>query len=195
MSLNLGKILNRNYAIRVPFLNGNYDINIFFNKKSSFLLFGIEPDFRDDVNINYGTKVNMFKNLQSSKFCETFLNLHNYLGKKLDIINQFESIKDEHLNNIQFILNESINLSKFELDSKIFYDSLQIYGLTLVTHSNEFIFIIAERQNIIQKLNKKIVRTTAIQIGTNNSINILNEFHDEFKTNSHFDLELDDNDE
>ncbi len=193
--LNLGKILNRNYAIRVPFLNGNYDINIFFNKKSSFLLFGIEPDFRDDVNVNYGIKVGMFKNLQSSKFCETFLNLHNYRGKKLDIINQFESIKDEHSNNINFILNESINLSKFEFDNKIFYDSLQIYGLTLVTHSNEFIFIIAERQNIIQKLNKKIVRTTAIQIGTNNSINILNEFHDEFKNNIRLDLEIDDSDE
>ncbi len=193
--LNLGKILNRNYAIRVPFLNGNYDINIFFNKKSSFLLFGIEPDFRDDVNVNYGIKVGMFKNLQSSKFCETFLNLHNYRGKKLDIINQFESIKDEHSNNINFILNESINLSKFEFDNKTFYDSLQIYGLTLVTHSSEFIFIIAERQNIIQKLNKKIVRTTAIQIGTNNSINILNEFHDEFKNNIRLDLEIDDSDE
>lgn len=193
--LNLGKILNRNYAIRVPFLNGNYDINIFFNKKSSFLLFGIEPDFRDDVNVNYGIKVGMFKNLQSSKFCETFLNLHNYRGKKLDIINQFESIKDEHSNNINFILNESINLSKFEFDNKTFYDSLQIYGLTLITHSSEFIFIIAERQNIIQKLNKKIVRTTAIQIGTNNSINILNEFHDEFKNNIRLDLEIDDSDE
>jgi hypothetical protein len=192
--LNLGKILNRNYAIRLPFLNGSYDINIFFNKKSSFLLFSIEPDFRDDVNINYGTKVSMFKNLQSSKFCETFLNLHNYKGKKLDIINQFESIKDEHQSDIHFIFNESINLSKYEFDNKTFYDSLQIYGLTLVTHPNEFIFIIAERQNIIQKLNKKIVRTTAIQIGTNNSINMLNEFHDEFKSNNnnHIGLELED---
>jgi len=193
--LNLGKILNRDYEIRLPFLNGNYNINIFFNKKSSFLLFSIEPDFRDDININYGTKINMFKNLQSSKFCETFLNLHNYRGKKLDIINQFESIKDEHLSDVHFIFNESINLSKYEFDSKILYDSLQIYGLTLVTHPNEFIFIIAERQNIIQKLNKKIVRTTAIQIGTNNSINILNEFHDEFKNNMRLDLEIDDNDE
>lgn len=192
--LNLGKVLNRNYAIRLPFLSGSYDINIFFNKKSSFLLFSIEPDFRDDVNINYGTKVSMFKNLQSSKFCETFLNLHNYRGKKLDIINQFESIKNEHQGDIHFIFNESINLSKYEFDNKTFYDSLQIYGLTLVTHPNEFIFIIAERQNIIQKLNKKIVRTTAIQIGTNNSISMLNEFHDEFKSsnNNHVGLELED---
>ncbi len=192
--LNLGKVLNRNYAIRLPFLSGSYDINIFFNKKSSFLLFSIEPDFRDDVNINYGTKVSMFKKLQSSKFCETFLNLHNYRGKKLDIINQFESIKYEPQSDIHFIFNESINLSKYEFDNKTFYDSLQIYGLTLVTHPNEFIFIIAERQNIIQKLNKKIVRTTAIQIGTNNSISMLNEFHDEFKSsnNNHVGLELED---
>lgn len=181
MSLNLGKSLNRSYNIRLPFLDGHYNINVFFNKKSTFLLFGVEPNFKEEKNSNYGIKINMFKNLQSSKFCETFLNLHNYKGTKLDIINQFESVRPEYSESVNFIFNESINLSKITIDDKIFYDTLLIYGLTLESYLNEFIFIVAEKQNIIQRLNKKIVRTTAIQIGTSSSINLLNEFYENSK--------------
>jgi len=186
MSLSLGRSLNRCYQLRLPFLNGSYNINIFFNKKSTFLLFGINPDFKEGDSVQYGSKISMFKNLQSSKFCETFLNLHNYKGPKLDIVNQFDSIKSEYNFNINFILNESINLSKIEIDGKTFYDNLLIYGLTLESYYNEFIFIIAEKQNVIQKLNKKIVRTSALQIGTTSSIGLLNEFYDEYKCNKKY---------
>lgn len=180
MSLSLGKSLNRSYNIRIPFLNGFYNINIFFNKKSTFLLFAVDPDFKNvNDNMISGTKINMFKNLQSSRFCETFLTTHNYKGAKLDIVNQFESIKEEYNSHINFLFNESINLSKIDIDGKTFCDTLLIYGLTLEAYMNEFVFIIAEKQNVIQKLNKKIVRTTAIQIATSNSIGLLNEFYEE----------------
>ena len=181
MSLTLGKSLNRLYSLRLPFLDSYYNINIFFNKKSTFLLFSVEPNFQTDVNTNYGIKINMFKNLQSSKFCETFLTTHNYKGSRLDIVNQFESIREEHASNINFIFNESINLSKINIEDKVFYDVLSIYGLTFEAYSNEFIFIIAERQNIIQRLNKKIVRTTAVQVGTSNSLGLLSEFYNDSK--------------
>jgi len=181
--LTLGKSLNRSYNLRIPFLNGYYDVNIFFNKKSTFLLFGISPDFKDDNRTQYGVKINMFKNIQSSKFSETFLTTHNYKGSKLDIVNQFESIKPEYESHINFLFNESINLSKVDIEGKTFYDTLLIYGLTLEAYLNEFIFIIAEKQNIIQRLNKKIVRTTAIQIANSNSIGLLNDFYEENKLN------------
>lgn len=194
MSLILGKSLNRSYNFRLPFLNGYYNINIFFNKKSTFLLFGIEPDFKDGDNSQNGIKINMFKNLQSSRFCETFLKLHNYKGSKLDIVNQFESIRPDYESHINFLFNESINLSKVEIEGKIFYDTLLVYGLTLEAYLNEYIFVIAEKQNIIQRLNKKIVRTTAIQIATTNSIGLLNDFYEEDKINKNkaLDLEIED---
>jgi hypothetical protein len=118
--------------------------------------------------------------------------LHNYKGPKLDIVNQFETIKPEYVSNINFLFNESINLSKIDIDGKTFYDTLLIYGLTLEAYSNEFIFIIAEKQNIVQCLNKKIVRTTAIQIATSNSIGLLNEFYEENLKNKNYipDLEV-----
>jgi len=184
LSLHLGKTFNRQYNLRIPFLGGFYNLGIFYNKNSIFLLFNVKPDFSNDKMLNnkYGIKVNMFKNLESSPFCETFLNLHNFKKSTLDIKNQFKSIKSENYQDISFILNETITLSKFETDGRIFYDKLNIYGFTINIYRNEFIFIIAERQNIARRLQKKIIRTTALQISTSSSLVSLQEFHQEFKT-------------
>jgi len=182
MSLTLGKSFDRNYTIRIPFLNGHYNIGVFFNKKSTFLLFRVDPDFSNDSLVEHSPKINMFKNLESSKFCETFINLHNYRKSTLDIVNQFENIKSEYHNDISFILNESITLSKLEINDRVFYDTLNLYGLTMNAHMREFIFLVAERQNIIRRLNKKIVRTTAVQISTTPSLSLLDDFHIESTT-------------
>ena len=39
MGLNLGKQFNRNYNVRIPFLDGFYNIGVYFDKRSTFLLF------------------------------------------------------------------------------------------------------------------------------------------------------------
>ena len=44
---------------------------------------------------------------------------------------------------------------------------------------NEFLFLIAERQNIISKLQKKVVRSSAIQIATTSSIDLIDEFYED----------------
>lgn len=176
MSLTLGKLFDRNYNMQVPFLDGHYNIGTFFNKRSTNLLFSVEPDF-SDMPTKYGVKINMFKNLKSSKFAETFLNLHNFKKTTLDIMNQFENVKDEYSYDISFILNETLKLSKVEVDGRELFDTLNLYGFTMTAYNNEFIFIIAERQNILKKLGKKMVRTTAVQISTSNALTLLNEFN------------------
>jgi len=182
MSLYLGKSLDRCYNIRLPFLDGFYNIWVYFNKRSTFLLFRVDPDFPKTDLVSFGTKINMFKNIESSKFCETFLKLHNYRGENLDILNQFHSVKDEYYSDINFVLNESIVLSKFNVEGKTFYDQLMIYGFTLVAFQSEMIFLLAERQNIVKRLNKKIVRTTGVQIATSSALNMLNEFYEDYRT-------------
>jgi len=182
MALTLGKSFNRNYNMRLSFLDGYYNIGVYFNKRSTFLLFKIEPDFSKVTNQKHGVKINMFKNLESSKFCETFINLHNYKKNTLDIINQFENIKPEYYHEISFLFNETLTLSKTEIDDKTLFDTLTIYGFTLNSFMNEFIFILAERQNIDNKLNKKMVRTSGMQISTSSAIELLNEFHEDSKT-------------
>ena len=184
MSLTLGKVFNRNYNLRLPFLNGYYDIGIFYNKISSFVLFQVNSDFSNTDKYESSTKISMFKNLNSSKFCETFLNLYNIKKDTMDIINQFDSIKPEYSMDTNFIINETISLSKIKYDDRIFYDTLTIYGFALASFSNEFIFILAERQNINSKLKKKVVRTTALQISTTSSLNELEEFYQNKQCNN-----------
>jgi hypothetical protein len=183
MSLKLGSRFNRNYTLRVPFIDGYYNIGIYYDKKSTFLLFKVDPDFSENSEYKHSVKINMFKNLEASKFCETFVELHNFRKNTLDISNQFNKIRPEYTDDVSFVFNESVILAKIEIeDNREVYDCLNIYGLTINQVMDEFIFIITERQNIIKRLGKKIVRTSGIQIATNPSLEMLDEFHSERNT-------------
>jgi len=175
MTLRLGKSFDRRYDIRTKFLNGFYDISLFFNTKSTFLLFSLDQGVR--VSDEKPIKINMFKNLISSKFCETFIELHNFRKNTLDILNQFSKIKPEYEHEISFVFNETLTLSKVEVHDRTFYDCLNIYGFTMNSYINEFIFILTERQNISKSLGKKIVRTSGLQIATSQSLAMLDEYH------------------
>ena len=187
MSLKLGRQFDRNYNLRIPFLRGFYDIGIFYNKKSTFLLFSVEQGLR---GFGGGAKINMFKNVEASKFCETFLELHNYRKSTLDILNQFKCVKPEYHHEVSFILNESIVLSKVEIYDRELFDCLNIYGFTLNSYVNEFVFILTERQNIVKKFNKKIVRTSGLQIATSQALNMLNDYHSEKRISGKEGLEM-----
>ena len=180
MALSLGKSFDRNYRMRLPFLDGFYDIGIFFDKRSTLLLFSIDPVFYES-KFERNVKVNMFKNLESSKFCETFLKLHNFRKNTLDISNQFECIKPEYYSDLSFTFNESLTLSKIESEGRTFFDQLNIYGFTMNSHTNEFLFILTERHNIVKRLGKKIVRTSGLQIATTPALDMLNDYHEESK--------------
>jgi len=177
MGLKLGKSFNRSYNLRVPILKGFYNVGIYFDKRSTFLLFKLEKDFGVDNDEGKNVKINMFKNLEASKFCETFIDLHNFRKNTLDISNQFEKIKLEYTSDIIFVFNESIVLSKVELDDKSVFDCLNIYGFTMESYSEEFTFILTERHNIQKRLGKKIVRTSGLQIATTASLEMLDEYH------------------
>jgi len=179
MALKLGKQFDRNYNMRIPFQRGFYDIGIFYNKQSTFLLFSVEQTGRGD---GAAAKVNMFKNLESSKFCETFLELHNYRKNTLDIINQFKCVRPEYYQDVSFIFNETINLAKIEIDDRVLFDCLNIYGFTLNSYVNEFVFLLTERQSISKRFGKKIVRTSGLQIATSQSLEMLNDYNLESRT-------------
>ena len=187
--LKLGRSFNRNYVIRLPFLDSFYDIGLFYNNKSSFLLFSVDPDFSQSKSKElHNIKVNMFKNIESSKFCETFLNLHNYRSKTLDIVNQFKEIKPEYSLDVNFLFNETVTMAKIVVDTSTFYDNLNLFCFTLSPYSNEFLFLIAERQNIISKLQKKVVRSSAIQISTSSSLELIEEFYNESRESKILDV-------
>lgn len=180
MSLTLGRSFNRNYQLRIPFGDGFYHIGLFYNTKSPFLLFSVDSDISSS-EFKHSVKINMFKNIESSRFAETFMNLHNYKSYNLDIINQFKEIKPDYSDDVNFILNENLIISKVQVEDAVFLDQLILYGLTLTSYNTEMIFLIAERQNIVAKLRKKIVRTSAIQIATSGAINMVDEYFEDLR--------------
>ena len=175
MPLELGRSFNREYKLRIPFSETHVDLSVFFNKKSSFLLFRVNPII-ERSNVTLGTKVNMFKNLTTSNFVETFFNMNSYKGDNLDIQNQFENIKDEYNDIIVPVLNEHISLSKKKIRGKEIHDKLLILGFSVVEHIDDFIFIVAERSSINAYIKKKVVRTIGVQIANTTALETLNEY-------------------
>ena len=176
-SLELGKSFDRSYSLKTRFLDGAYDITIFFDKKSPLVLFKVNPNFYYSSSmLDHSIKISMYKTLEGSKFCETFLELNTYRNNNLDIKSQFQKIKYNHIEDINVILNETINLRKLILGNKSIFDSLKLFGLTLSLYQNEFFFLIAERQKVSKSLNKKIVRSCGLQISTITSLGVLDEY-------------------
>ena len=181
--LELGPKFDRSYSIRIPFLETYYKVSVFFNKRNAFCLFNVaesRPKFEKMTDeqkqqIN-NVKISMYKNLQSSLFCEVFLQLHSYRKSTLDIINQFNQIRNEYQSDISFIFNESLTLSRLEIHDRKLNDVLTIYGFTMTSYSQEYAFIIAERQYISKRFEKKIVRSTGCQIATTYTLDLLDEY-------------------
>lgn len=178
MSLTLGKLFDRNYNLRVSFLDGFYNIGVFFNRKSDFVLFSTEPSFSPQSK-NVPTKINMFKNLEASTFCDTFLKLYSFKNNNLDILNQFHNVKEEFQDDVIFTFNEAITLGKVKVQDRELYDTITVYGFTMVSAVDEFLFIIAERQNIKPQFGKKKVRTCGMQIATDNSLELIESYRQE----------------
>ena len=177
--LRLGKKLNRSYSIRLPFNNGFYNVTVFFDKGNTFSLFSIDSDF--DATSKTPGMIKMFKNIEASKFCDVFLELHNFKKETLDIVNQFDRVRPEYTSDISMILNETITLSKIKVLDRDIFDTMNLYGFTILPYVEEFFFLIAERHSIMRKLGKKVVRTTAMQICTHNTSKILDDFYEESK--------------
>jgi hypothetical protein len=185
MSLRLGKKLNRTYGFRLPFNNGFYNIIVYLDKGSTFSLFSIDPDF--GVSSQTQGMVKMFKNIEAAKFCDIFVKLHNFKKETLDIVNQYDSIKPDYTNDITMVMNETITLSKIKVNDKDIYDTMNLYGFTILPYVEEYFFMIAERHSIMKKLGKKVVRTIGLQISTPTTSKIIEEYYDESKNTGLFD--------
>jgi len=168
MALTLGKVFNRNHFMRINFLDGYYDIGVFFTTKTPFVLFDIKPVA--SMVSNCRANIRMFKNIEASKFCQVFLDLHSYRSEKLSIKNQIDKVKSGLESEVNLQINETITLSKIVLSKDhIVDDFLNIHGYTLPCYPNEYLFLVAERCFISRQDHKKIVRTVAIQLSTNDS--------------------------
>lgn len=160
-----GSRLNRSYSLYFPFLGEYITVTVFFSKANSSLAFKTTPRYNEQDR-DSKLVVSTYKDLKQSIFSSTFLDIKDFKSENLDIRSQFSNILPDFKEKIQYVSNESIKLSKVQTDNGTFENLLFLYAFTFNDYVDDFLYLLAERQHIDTILNKKIVRTSAIQIST-----------------------------
>lgn len=164
--LTLGSKLNRLYTMYLPFMDDFCEISILFNKSNSFM--GFNLDQRNYVKSrNNESKCFIFNDLSKSAFATSFLDIRDFRSKNLDIKQQFNNILPEFKDKIHYETNETVKLSKITTPKGKLESCLYIYVFRLTDYGNDFLYCLTERQHIDVVLDKKIVRTSAIQLSSN----------------------------
>lgn len=162
----LGNKLNRMYSIHIPFMNDHCEISLAFNKSNSFIGFNL-----DQTNYIKSRKneihCKIYQDLSISAFATSFLDIRNFKSRNLDIKQQFHNILPEYQNQIHYETNETIKLSKIRTKKGEFESCLYLYVFRYTDFDDQFIYCVAERQHIDVILDKKIVRTSALQLCSN----------------------------
>jgi len=169
----LGNKLNRLYSLHLPFETEYCDISVVFNKSNCFIGFNLDQKTylrsrNDEI------KSTIFTDLTNSSFASCFLDLRDFKSKTLDIKRQFNNILPQFKDKIHYETNETIKLSKVQTPQGKFESCLFIYVFRLTDYGNNFLFTLVERQHIDVVLDRKIVRTSGIQLCSSDTFEDLN---------------------
>jgi len=163
----LGNKLNRSYTIHIPFADSYCEISIMFNKANSFI--GFNLDQHNYIKSRNGEiHSSIYQDLDRSEFAVSFLDIRNVRSQNLDIKRQFHNILPSYADKIHYETNETLKLSKVQTQKGNCFEScLYVYVFRYTDFENNFVYCLAERHHIDVILDKKIVRTCAIQLATN----------------------------
>lgn len=165
--LTLGSKLNRLYSLYLPFMDSCCEISVLFNKSNSFIGFNLDQQ-NYIKSRNNEIKSFIFNDLSKSAFATSFLDIRDFRSKNLDIKQQFNNILPEFKDKIHYETNETVKLSKINAPGGAKLEScLYVYVFRLTDEGNNFLYCLVERQHIDVALDKKIVRTAAIQLSSN----------------------------
>jgi len=164
----LGNKLNRLYSLHIPFMDSHCEISVIFNKSNSFI--GFNLDQQNYIKSRNGELYSsIYQDLNKSEFATSFLDIRNFKSKTLDIKQQFHNILPDYKDKIHYETNETVKLSKVQTKKGNFESCIYIYIFRYTDFDNDFLYCLAERQHIDVVLDKKIVRTCAIQLASNDS--------------------------
>ena len=161
--LTFGPKINRSFTMYMPFSDTHTEVTVMFNKTNTYLGFNTDERTyqRHKRNEIYS---HIFKDLNKSSFATTFLDIQNFRSRNLDIKQQFDNINERFRDKIQYKANETLKLSKVKTNGGEFDSLLYIYVFSVIDYDSEFLFFLAERQHIDVALDKKVVRTCALQL-------------------------------
>jgi len=181
----LNSKFNRAHTIKLHFDGKWSELTIFYNKNNLYTSFNLDQStYERTKRKDGGCSSGVFFDLSKSLFCKTFLDVKNFYTSNLDAKNQFNTILAQHRDIVSCELNETIVLEKQKVTwSKIPQDSsLNIHVFRLALYEDLFYYVLAERQYVDTILGKKIVRTSALQVETEEARKYINQASSKFST-------------
>lgn len=161
---------DRAYTLKFSFQNRLGDMTVYYNTNNLFTAFNLDQ-YTYEKTCKRGFSNTIFFNLDRSLFAKTFLDLKNFKTNSCEIKNQYYGILPQHRSIIQCELQEKIVISSHKVlwDKYPQENNLIINMLRLSLYDQDFVYLIAQRQIIDKVLDKKLIRTSAIQIETENT--------------------------
>jgi hypothetical protein len=188
--LTFGSKFNRSFGIHLPFRDIYTSTTVFFNKTNTYIGFVTDSKISQMCR-NDEVKTQIYKDLKQSSFANTFLDIQNMKTPNLDIRNQFCNVLPKHRQKIQYLGNETIKLAKVEApNGKTFESCLYVYILGFSDYEGDFLYFLAERQHIDVSINKKLVRTSALQISTTDCLHDMRGMVDFYNGSSEEELNM-----
>jgi len=180
----LNEKYNRAYSIKLKFENGISELNVFYNKSNLYTAFTLDQTTYERTKRGPYTNI-IFFDLSKSIFCKTFLDVKNFYTNTIDVKNQYNCIFPYHRDIVTCELDETILLGKHKVtwnkapqDNNI---SVRVFRLSL--YEDNFFYVFVERQLIDPVLHKKIVRTSAFQLSTNECTKYISGIAAKYNTN------------
>lgn len=165
---------NRCNSLRLSFQNNVSELNIFYNKNNLYTAFNVDQTtYIKTKKAPYHNII--FFDVNKSLFCKTFLDIRSFNTNTIDIRNQYNSIFPYHRDIIRCELDETCILSKHKVTwSKIPQEnSISIRAFRLSLYEDDFFYILVERQLIDPVIHKKIIRSSAYQVGNEDASNYI----------------------
>ena len=153
--------------------------NIFFsvchNKVNSPLQFQIDPNC--DLIKSGKIEVATFRNLNKSKFCETFLNLDNRQDEKIDYQNKLLGMNRYYEKHIFHFLKEKYIFHLSEV-KKPTNNYLLIIGWKIYCYEEDYNFFFFERRCYNNITRNNILRTAGLQFATKKGLEALDNYYE-----------------
>lgn len=174
---------NREYTLKLNFLNRDCELSVFFNKNNLYTAFSLDQATYEKNKKKSNSSI-IFFDLNKSLFAKTFLDLKNFNTNNIDIKNQYNSIFSQHRDIVSREFYEYIVLdtTKVSWHNQLQDNSIKLNIFRLSLYEPDFLFLLCERQLIDPVLGKKIIRTSGYQLSNDNAIKYINSISSKYNT-------------
>ena len=174
---------NREYTLKLNFLNRDCELSVFFNKNNLYTAFSLDQATYEKNKKKSNSSI-IFFDLNKSLFAKTFLDLKNFNTNNIDIKNQYSSIYSQHRDIVgrEFYENIVLDTTKVSWHNQLQDNSIKLNIFRLSLYESDFLFLLCERQLIDPVLGKKIIRTSGYQLSNDNAIKYINSISSKYNT-------------